>query len=320
MLHRAKTPIHGTTPPTRHTALISVAAFIILTTSVLAQDVPTLKTPTLDSVTRDSAILNDRASTVPLSAKAKLPLWEAGLFGLEYTQPVYPGSGEHVSRALVLPYLIYRGEYLHADRGAVGVRAMKTPRTEVDIGFSASLGSHSSDIAARRGLADLGNMVEFGPRLNINIGEVSIGRSDSRLQFPLRKVFDISHGFISRGIAFEPQWVNDMHLAKRWLISTNLGAMFGDRKLADTFYGVLPSEATPARASYTAKEGLIALRAGLFVSHTLTPDVRLFFTIRFDSLAGAANRDSPLVQRNEGYSAGIGLAWALARSEQSTSN
>jgi outer membrane protein len=202
----------------------------------------------------------------------------------------------------------------------VGVRALKTPRIEADVGFSASLGSHSSDIAARRGMANLGTMIEFGPRLKANLGDVTSDRSESRLQFPLREVIDVSHGFRSLGVAFEPQWVTDTRLANRWFISTNLGAMFGDSNLANTFYGVAPNEATPTRVSYTARDGLIALRAGLLAAHALTPDVRMFYIIRFDSLAGAANHDSPLVRRNVGWSAGIGLAWTLARSEHSAND
>lgn len=253
----------------------------------------------------------------PASVPPKLPLWEAGLFGLGATQPAYPGAEDRTSRMLGLPYLVYRGEYLRADRGSAGVRALKTPRVELDVGFAASLGSHSSGIAVRRGMADLGYMIEFGPRLKVNLGDVSSGQSDSRLQFPLREVIDISHGFRSRGIAFEPEWVTGTRLPKRWFISTSLGAIFGDTTLASTFYGVAPAEATPTRSSYTAKGGLIALRAGLLASQALTPDVRLFYILRFESLAGAANRDSPLVRRDAGWSAGIGIAWALARSEQS---
>jgi MipA family protein len=286
-------------------SIVAVAAICFLTTSALAQDV---------------SAQDVRAQLTLVSSAPKLPLWEAGLFGLGITQPAYPGADDRASRALGLPYAIYRGEYLRADRGSVGVRALKTPRIEGDVGFAASLGSHSSDISVRRGMADLGTMIEFGPRLKVNLGDVSAGRSDSRLQFPLREVIDVSHGFRSRGVAFEPQWVTDTRLPNRWFISTNLGAMFGDRNLADTFYGVAPGEATPTRASYTARGGLIALRAGLFASHSLTPDVRLFYIIRLESLAGAANRDSPLVQRNVGWSAGIGLTWALARSEQSAND
>ena len=232
-------------------------------------------------------------------------------------QPAYPGSEERVSRPLGLPYLIYRGKYLRAERGNIGLRALKTPRTELDVGFAASLGSHSSDIAARRGMSDLGTLIEFGPRLKINLGDISNGRSHSRLQFPLREVIDVSHGFVSRGIAFEPEWVTDTRLPRRWFISTSLGAMFGDTKLGDTYYGVALGEATATRNSYTARSGLIALRAGLLAAHTLTPDVRMFYIFRIESLAGAANRDSPLVRRNIGWGAGIGLSWTLARSKRS---
>ncbi|MEO6974646.1 MAG: MipA/OmpV family protein [Gallionella sp.] len=247
-----------------------------------------------------------------------LPLWEAGLFGIAITQPAYPGSEQHVSRVLGLPYLIYRGKYLRAERGGVGLRALKTPRIEVDVGFAASLGSRSSDIAARRGMTDLGTMIEFGPRLKIKLGDIANGHSQSRLQFPVREVIDISNGFVSRGIAFEPEWVTGTRLPRHWFVSTNLGAIFGDTKLGNTYYGVAPGEATATRNSYAARSGLIALRAGLTAAHALTPDVRMFYSFRFESLAGAANRDSPLVRRNLGWGAGIGLSWALGRSEQST--
>ena len=289
------------------------AAICFLSTSALAQD---------DSAPNDPVQVPGtqvfRAQAAPASPATRLPLWEAGLFGIAITLPAYPGSAERVSRALGLPYLIYRGRYLRAERGVVGLRALKTPRVELDVGFAASLGSHSSDIAARRGMADLGTLIEFGPRLKIKLGDISNGRSQSRLQFPLREVIDINHGFVSRGIAFEPEWVTDTRLPRHWFVSTSLGAMFGDTKLGDTYYGVAPGEATATRNSYTASSGLIALRAGLLAAHTLTPDLRLFYIFRIESLAGAANRDSPLVRRNVGWGAGIGLSWTLARSEQRT--
>jgi len=266
-----------------------------------------------------SALAQENAAQpIPASIPPTLPLWEAGLFGLGIRQPDYPGTEYNANRLLVLPYIIYRGQYLRADRGSVGVRALKNQRIEMDVGFAASLGSHSSDIPARQGMPDLGTMIEFGPRLKVNLGDVSSGRSSSRLQFPLREVIDVSHGFVSRGIAFEPQWVNDIRPSNRWLISTNLGAIFGDEKLCATYYEVAPDQATPTRPSYMAKSGLIALRAGLFVAQSLTSDVRIFYILRIESLEGAANRDSSLVQRNFGWSAGIGLSWALKHSEQSS--
>jgi len=245
-----------------------------------------------------------------------LPLWEAGLIAGGMTQPAYPGADERASLLLGLPFVVYRGEYLRIDRNTVGVRAIKTPRTEVDIGFSASLGSRAADSEARRGMDDLGTLLEFGPRLKINLGEVSDGRSTSRIQIPMRAVFDANDHFKYHGIAYELQWVKDMELPDNWIVTTNLGAVFGDQQLADTFYRVAPAEATPVRPAYNAKSGLIALRATLWASRLFTPDARFFSYIRADSVTGSANYDSPLVRRETGWTIGIGLAWTLAHSER----
>ena len=244
-----------------------------------------------------------------------LPLWEVGLLGTAITHPAYPGADEHSSILLGLPYMIYRGEYLRIDRGNVGVRAIKTPRIELDVGFAASLGARASDVEARRGMDDLGILVEFGPRLKVNLGEESEGRRRSRIQLAMRGVFDLNDHLSYHGIAFEPEWVRDISPTGPWFISTSLGAVYGDQKLADTFYRVSPNEATTTRPAYDARVGLIALRAGFFASRLLNPDVRFFGFMRLETVNGAVNHDSPLVRRDYGWAAGIGLAWTLARSE-----
>ena len=159
-------------------------------------------------------------------------------------------------------------------------------------------------------------MLEFGPRLRINLGDVSEGKSDSRIQFPLRAVFDVNDHFSYRGLAFEPQWVKDVRLPADWLSSISLGAVFGDQQLVNTFYRVLPGEASDTRPAHDAKSGLIALRASFFVSRLFNSEVRFFSYLRLDSVDGAANHDSPLVRRDIGWSVGLGLAWTLARSER----
>ncbi len=261
----------------------------------------------------------DEAARVDDAAEAnqKLPLWEAGLFGFGLNQPAYPGAEDHTKRALVLPFFVYRGRYFRADRGSVGVRALKTPRVELDVGFSGSLGSHSSDIAVRSGMPDLGTLIEFGPRMKVNLGDTDQTRPHSILQFPLRDVIDVSHGFRSRGIAFEPQWVAETTLPEGRFFSATLGALFGDQSLNDMLYGVAPEYVTATRSGYTAKAGLIALRAGLRVSHKLSSAARIFYLLRVESLRGAVNRESPLFRRDVGWSVGVGFAWTLFRSERS---
>lgn len=249
-------------------------------------------------------------------AHDNLPLWEAGLFGFGISQPAYPGAADLASLIFGLPYLIYRGKYLRIDRGTVGVRAIRTERIELDVGFAASLGTRADNVEARRGMSDLGMLVEFGPRLKINLGEFHDGQYHSRIQIPLRGVFDLNDHLAFRGFASELQWVMDVELPDKWLVTSNLGVMAGDQQLADTFYRVAPAEATATRPRYDAKAGLIATRATLLASHYLDSGMRFVSYLRYDSVVGAANHDSPLVREDTGWTLGLGLMWTWAQSDR----
>jgi outer membrane scaffolding protein for murein synthesis (MipA/OmpV family) len=254
-------------------------------------------------------------------ARPERPLWEAGLVVAGATQPAYPGAEDRTGRALPLPYIIYRGPYLRADEDNVGVRALRTPRVELNLGFGGSLGSSSDDIEARRGMPDLGTLIEVGPRLVWNLVPAPAGQQAPwRLQIPLRAVLDLNDRLRYRGLALAPELVHERRVAEGWEAGARFGPVFGDRLLADTFYGVDTDEATRERPAYEARAGLIAWRFGLAASHAWSPDVRLFGFARFDSVRGAANEGSPLVRREDGWSAGVGLAWTLARSSRPASD
>ncbi len=252
-----------------------------------------------------------QAQTVP--ADPAKPLWELGAFGFGVSQQAYPGADQNIRRGLVLPFFLYRGPVLRADGETVGVRALKTPTVEVDVGFSGAFGSSSNSIDARRGMPNLGTLVEFGPRVKWNIGPAYGGKL--RANFPLRGVFDLSDSFASRGLAFEPELVYERQL-EGWQLGTSAGVVFGNRKLTDTFYGVAPAFATATRPAYDARAGLIALRLGASASRSLSPDWRFFSFARIDSVAGAANDDSPLVRRKTGATVGAGLSYTWLRSER----
>ena len=202
------------------------------------------------------------------------------------------------------------------EQGSVGVRAVQTPSTELDIGFSGSFGSAAADNDARRGLPNIGTLVEFGPRLRWKLGAAPWGGGLSAA-LPARGVFDINHRFRFRGVAAEPVLAWGDRSSSGWGFGACIGLLLGDRRLADTFYGVATAYATATRAAYEAKAGLIAIRLAVNRSKRLSTDWRLFGYARVDSVAGAANRRSPLVDRPTGASAGIGLAWTWLRSEDS---
>ena len=249
-----------------------------------------------------------------LAAEAP-PRWELGAFALGVSQQAYPGADQQVQRGLVLPYLLYRGRYLRADGDTTGLRALKTDDIEFDIGFAGSFGSGADDVEARRGMRRLGTLVEAGPRLKWRLAG-SPAQGQWQLLLPLRSVFDLSDGAAQRGWAFEPELVYAGRAASGWRYSLGAGAIAADTRLARTFYGVSPTEAQAGRPAYSARAGLVAWRLASGFSKPLSRDWRLFGFARLDSVAGAANRASPLVRQTTGLSVGLGLSYTWARSSE----
>lgn len=253
-------------------------------------------------------------------ARQALPLWEAGVFGVGISQQAYPGADQQIRRGLVLPYLIYRGDVFRADDEGAGLRAVRSERFELDVSVAASLGTGGRSLQARQGMQRLGTLLEFGPvaRWFLN------GRgAQDRVSFelPLRGVFDVGDQGRHRGMSFEPELgVERATRASGWGYGVNVRAFVGDRRLGSTFYAVSPQEALPDRPAYAAHGGLVAWRLNGRVTRQLTPDLRLFAFGRVDSVAGAANRDSPLVRQTTGVTYGLGLTYTLMRSSARSSD
>jgi outer membrane protein len=243
------------------------------------------------------------------------PLWEVGVFGAAVSQQAYPGSDQQVRRTIGVPYLIYRGGVLRADRETAGLRALKTERFEVDLGVAGAFAARSSEVQARRGLPDLGTLVEFGPRLKWNLARSDTG-GRWRLDLPLRGVFDLDDGAAHRGMTFEPELSFQRRSPQGWTYSASASAILADRRLAHTFYGIDPAYAQADRPAYAAQAGLVAWRLSTTWSRALSPDWRVFGFARLQSVSGAANEVSPLVRRTHGGSLGVGVSFTVTRSRQ----
>jgi len=245
-----------------------------------------------------------------------LPRWEIGALAFGVSQPAYPGSDTQLTRGLAVPYLIYRGAVLRADGETAGLRAIKTERFELDVGFAGAFGSRAGEVPARAGMPRLGTLVEFGPRLKWRLtapGQVVLGGRWT-FELPLRGVFDLDHGLRHRGSTLEPEIGVETRLAGGLNLGFTASAILGDRQLADTFYGVAPAYATAARPAYAAQAGLVAWRLGASLSRPIAPDWRVFGFARVDSVSGAANAASPLVRRTVAPTVGVGLTWTWMRS------
>lgn len=243
-----------------------------------------------------------------------LPLWELGLFGGAASTPAYPGADDRSTRALVLPLVIYRGKILRADRSGVSARLFDGKRVELDLGFAVSLPARSSDVTAREGMPDLHSLLEFGPRLKVLLAEPSAS-SRIRLEVPLRLPLELGNGFRRQGLVFEPRVVFETGDGTgKWQADASVGAVVGNARLNGYFYDVAPHYETASRPAYRASGGLMMTRLGLGLSRRLSPDWRVFGFARYDNLAHAANRDSPLLRKTGGVSLGAGFAWTGYRS------
>jgi outer membrane protein len=257
----------------------------------------------------------DLAAPEPAAPNARaLPLWELGVIGGGLSTPAYPGASVTNRRALALPYFIYRGEVVRAEQGGVDARLLRTDFVEVNIGAAGSLPADSEDVAIRRGMPDLGTLLEFGPQAKFMLARPS-AQSRVHLDVPLRAVIEARGGLRNQGAVFEPRLVYDMRGAG-WTLSANAGVLFGTEKLNRYFYGVAPQYATAGRAAYEAKGGYMLSRLGLWLSKDVTPDGRLYGFVRYDNYGGAANRASPLFQQGHGLSVGVGVAWTLMESQR----
>ena len=256
------------------------------------------------------------AQTEPDVETRDRPLWEAGVAGIGLSSPAYPGAADRSQRGLVIPWLIYRGPVFRVDGGTAGARVVKTEKVEFDIGFAGALGASSDDVELRKGMPDLGFLFEFGPRMRLNVARPS-PNSVVRLDLPLRGVFEAEGGVNHRGFAFEPRIAyENREITPGWGLSASASVAIGDRKFNEYLYGVPTLFATPTRAGYTAKPGVITPRIQLTLSHKLTKDLRFFFFARSDFSGSGANRDSPLHVSNQGTSLGLGAVWTLGRSTQ----
>ena len=257
------------------------------------------------------------ATLAPATAtRTPRPLWElgGGVAGVRLSD--YRGSDESRTYVLPLPYVVYRGTWLRADREGARALLFETPRASVDVSIAGSVPVRSRDNAARRGMSDLAPTVEVGPNLNLRL----LGSSDARLRLdlrlPLRAAVTVQRSPEVIGATFSPNLNLDVQgLAGGWKLGMLGGPVYADRKYHAYYYDVSAADATATRPRYDAAGGYGGWRALAAVSRRVGP-LWVGGFLRYDSLRGAAFVDSPLVRRQRDVTAGLGVSWVFASSNQ----
>jgi len=255
--------------------------------------------------------------TTAVAGAAELPLWEAGAGAAVISFPDYRGADERQMLALPIPYIVYRGEVLKADREGLRGQFFRDDRLDLHVSVNGSIPVDSSDNAARRGMPDLDPTLEIGPRLDVKLLRMPNRAIEVTLGLPVRTVIasDFSHSK-NIGWVFQPQLNVDFRNiwpGEGWNLGLAAGPLYGDSRYHNYFYGVDPAFATPQRPAFNAAGGY----AGNQILGAASKRFRSLWVggfVRLDTLAGATFEASPLVRQNESFAAGFAIAWILGRS------
>lgn len=253
----------------------------------------------------------------PLCAE-QLPLWELGLGAAAISFPDYRGSDERTNYLLPLPYFVYRGEFLKADRQRVRGLFFKSARAELDVSISGSVPVKSDNNQARRGMPDLDPTLEIGPSLNLKLFDSADKNHTLELRLPLRSVLATDfHDVKYQGLVFHPQ----LNLDNRNFLGyhgLNLGVaagpLFANRRYHHFIYGVDPAYATAARPAYQGRGGYAGTQFVTALSKRF-PSYWVGGFLKYDNLTGAAFDDSPLAKSKTGFTAGVGISWVFSESK-----
>jgi outer membrane scaffolding protein for murein synthesis (MipA/OmpV family) len=246
------------------------------------------------------------------------PLWEAGLGVGTLSVPDYRGSDQSHTYLLPVPYFVYRGDFLRADRDGARAMFIDQERFKLDLSLNASVPTRSSHNDARAGMHDLKTTLEVGPNLSATLWETADHGVKLDFRVPVRAAFTIDSSPSAIGFTASPNLNIDFEDVAGYHVGLLAGPLYATRRYHDYFYTVPQADVLPDRPAYRAPGGY----AGAQVLASMSRRFPTFWVggfVRADTLEGAAFADSPLVRQNHAYSAGLAISWILGESDRHVS-
>jgi len=254
------------------------------------------------------------------TSEATKPLWEVGLVGAAARFPQYRGSDEYQIYALPLPFLVYRGELLQANREGVRGIFYKGERVETDLSMSGNppVGRNND---ARRGMPELNPLVEAGPALKLYLHRTQPS-SSLYVEAAVRGVFSVNTADLHPGyegyrgelslnmIDYQPG------PGSPWYFGSVASADWADRRYNRYFYDVTAEQALPDRPEFRSAGGFGGFSWSGYVSYEFSKRFSWGAYARWDSLDGAVYEDSPLVRTRNNYVVGTAVIWTLSESKR----
>lgn len=246
------------------------------------------------------------------------PLWEVGLGIFSVRLPAYRGAIESSTDVLPIPYIVYRGEYVKADKDGVRGVLFDSDLLEINLSMAASPPVSSHKVKVRKDMPDLKSSVELGPSIDVKLWQSSENDARLKLFIPMRAAYTLESNPQFIGWQFTPRInldINNPLGLKGWTLGTVAGPIYGSGLQHAYFYGVTPQYSSPDRPAYEAKAGY----GGIQLVSALWKRFPSFWVggfVRYDNVRGAVFENSPLISQKSGISGGIAISWILGQSSQ----
>ncbi|HEX5093799.1 MAG TPA: MipA/OmpV family protein [Burkholderiales bacterium] len=243
------------------------------------------------------------------------PLWELGVGLGVFAFPDYRGADQGRGYVFPIPYAVYRGDLLKADRKGVRGELFASDRIDLHVSLGASLPVDSARNRAREGMPDLRPSLEIGPALEVRLWRNAEG-DQLDLRLPVRLAFTIDAPPEGIGWVTTPNLNLDIvgrGALSGWRFGLLTGPTFGTQRQYGYFYTVAPEFATAERPAYEARGGYGGWQFIASASRRFD-GMWIGAFLRADTLRGAVFENSPLVRRTSYVAGGLGVAWILDES------
>jgi len=241
--------------------------------------------------------------------------WEFGVGTTAFTVPVYPGSSQDESFIIPFPFLRVKTEYFEMDEGIRGY-LFESPDARLNISADFAVPADSDESTTRNGMEDLKPVVQIGPSLELVFLGGRRQPYEFRFSLPVRTAIasDIENTE-NIGWVAEPRLTYETMRSSKtgFAYQVTAGLQYSSQDYNAYYYDVPVSQATALRPAYESEAGY----GGYFFDLVLNwrDDNLVYFAFtRYKNLENSSFEDSPLIEDNNYFSAGIGLAWIFASS------
>lgn len=219
----------------------------------------------------------------------------------------YSGAGQGRMRYLIMP--AYHSKFLTIDRqDGAKAHLLTENRFKFSVSFSFLMPTSSKDIPVRHGMPNLNLVLQLGPELQISLYKSTHFKMYLRLPVRFIVATDFQYKLDYLQWTFAPSLRTEYDFGIEYgKIGTRLELDYASQDYNSYFYGVDAKYATSTRPAYQAKMGLMQYILGLQYSYDAFMPLTLSLATNIYLMNDSANKNSPLLVKNEGYSL-LGLA------------